>query len=564
MSPTPATPTHPVPPRQRAEQQPAASPRPPVAPLSRAVGRPTPYVRQQPPPAPPRQRTSDQPTHPVVEAPLSAAAAAAPAHPPAHPATPAPAAAAQPSATPSAPQPPAPRWADPTIQVRQIEPLLAEEAARIAATGPSGSTRTTDGPGRSGAIPTTPGAAPSRPVSGPPLHHAVAATPTAPQPVSAPPVHVGPASAPAVGPSHPVSAPPDHGQPVSGPPDQPHPASGPPAAHAQPVSGPPGYGPPGYGPPVSAPPVSAPPWGLTAPPWSSSAPPHPLPTAGGDPKDPSRTDTAETTPDSEATPSSATTMDGQSTAGGESMLVASATMSTVQGEPSGFASASTEVFPAVGPAPAPPQDTTAASLTPVTYGPPATLTHPPAAQYPSGQQYPGQPYQQSHEVYPGQRYQQDTYSAAYADESVSAGRSRATLIGAAVAAGVALVAVAGLGAVVLNRDDAPPPTGGAVTAAPAVTGPPPGDLKLRDDVVTITLTWTDPSGGAVPFMVAGGRAGLALGVMATVEPGRTSHTVNGLSSRVDYCFTVLAVYSTASFATSSQVCTNRERSTPPS
>lgn len=65
-------------------------------------------------------------------------------------------------------------------------------------------------------------------------------------------------------------------------------------------------------------------------------------------------------------------------------------------------------------------------------------------------------------------------------------------------------------------------------------------------------------------MVAGGRAGLALGVMATVEPGRTSHTVNGLSSRVDYCFTVLAVYSTDSFATSSQVCTNRERSTPPS
>jgi hypothetical protein len=103
-----------------------------------------------------------------------------------------------------------------------------------------------------------------------------------------------------------------------------------------------------------------------------------------------------------------------------------------------------------------------------------------------------------------------------------------------------------------------------VTAAPAATGPPPGDLKLRDDVVTITLSWTDPSGGSVPFMVAGGRAGSALGVMATVEPGRTSHTVNGLSSRVDYCFTVLAVYSTDSFATSGQVCTDRERSTPPS
>ena len=138
-----------------------------------------------------------------------------------------------------------------------------------------------------------------------------------------------------------------------------------------------------------------------------------------------------------------------------------------------------------------------------------------------------------------------------------------------VAAGVAVVAVAGLGAVVLTRDD-PPPGGSAPTAvaptaaAPTAAGPPPGDLKLRDNSTTITLTWTDPSGGAVPFMVAAGRAGQALGVMATVDPGKTSYTVNGLNSRVDHCFTVLAVYSTDSFATSGQVCTARERSTPSS
>lgn len=169
-------------------------------------------------------------------------------------------------------------------------------------------------------------------------------------------------------------------------------------------------------------------------------------------------------------------------------------------------------------------------------------------------------------MYPGQQYHpgQDGYRPAYTDER-STGRGRATLIGAVVAAGVAVVAVGGLGAVLLNRDDAPPATGTAPTAAaPTAAGPPPGDLKLRDDSVTITLTWTDPSEGAVPFMVAGGRAGQALGVMATMDPGRTSYTVNGLNSRVDYCFTVLAVYSTDSFATSGQVCTERERSTPPS
>jgi hypothetical protein len=158
----------------------------------------------------------------------------------------------------------------------------------------------------------------------------------------------------------------------------------------------------------------------------------------------------------------------------------------------------------------------------------------------------------------------DAYRPAYADEGGSTGRNRAALIGAVVAAGVAVVAVAGLGAVVLTRDD-PPPAGTAPTAvatrAPTAAGPPPGDLALRDDSTTITLTWTDPTGGAVPFMVAAGRAGQPLGVFATVDPGRTSYTVNGLNPRVDHCFTVLAVYSTDSFATSGQVCTARERTT---
>ncbi len=183
---------------------------------------------------------------------------------------------------------------------------------------------------------------------------------------------------------------------------------------------------------------------------------------------------------------------------------------------------------------------------------------------PPAQQYHHQPYpaQDQHQApYPGQQYHPapEAYRPAYADEGGSTGRNRAVLIGAVVAAGVAVAAVAGLGAVVLTRDD-PPPTGTAPTAAaPTAVGLPPGDLKLRDDSTTITLTWTDPTGGAVPFMVAAGRAGQALGVMATVDPGRTSYTVNGLNSRVDHCFTVLAVYSTDSFATSGQVCTARER-----
>ncbi|MET8067697.1 fibronectin type III domain-containing protein, partial [Micromonospora sp. NPDC005313] len=103
---------------------------------------------------------------------------------------------------------------------------------------------------------------------------------------------------------------------------------------------------------------------------------------------------------------------------------------------------------------------------------------------------------------------------------------------------------------------APVPASGA--ASPEVAGPPPGNLALRDDTTTVTVTWTDPTNGGVPFVVAGGRAGQKLGVMATVDAGQTRYTVNGLSAKLDYCFTVLAVYSTTSYATSGQVCTDRE------
>ncbi|WP_327031245.1 fibronectin type III domain-containing protein [Micromonospora sp. NBC_01740] len=152
-------------------------------------------------------------------------------------------------------------------------------------------------------------------------------------------------------------------------------------------------------------------------------------------------------------------------------------------------------------------------------------------------------------------------------EPEEGGRNRTAVIVAVVVAVLAVVALVGVGVLVLNRDAAPPAGPGSPSAAApsaSAAGPPPGGLTLKDDSATITLNWTDPAGGGVPFMVAGGRTGQALGVMATVDPGRTSYTVNGLNSRVDYCFTVLAVYSTDSFATSGQVCTEREGDTPSS
>lgn len=148
----------------------------------------------------------------------------------------------------------------------------------------------------------------------------------------------------------------------------------------------------------------------------------------------------------------------------------------------------------------------------------------------------------------------ETAPAAPAERS-SRDRSLLLIILAVALAGVLVVSgVVFVAARVLDDGSTAPAGQPADAQSP---GAPPTDIRLRDESTTITVSWTDPTAGMVPFVVAGGRAGLKLGALATVERGETSYTVNGLSPRVDYCFTVLAVYDTDSYATSGQACTNR-------
>ncbi|MCW3840022.1 fibronectin type III domain-containing protein [Micromonospora yasonensis] len=260
--------------------------------------------------------------------------------------------------------------------------------------------------------------------------------------------------------------------------------------------------------PVSASPV--PPWGLTAPPWSSVGPPQPV----------------DRPADAGASPEPTAEKDDEADRG--------------------------PVDPTM-PRPAEPEDDKPRAL-PV-YD---ELLEFPESEHPApGPQ--AYPEQGAWPAVPAPFHQPPAYPVAE-EEPEPRGRNRAVAV-AVGAAVVAVVAAVGVGAVVLNRDAAPDPGPTAATGGvkPKVSGPPPGDLKLRDDSTTITVTWTDPSNGGVPFVVAGGRAGQKLGVMATVDPGTTKYTVNGLSPKLDYCFTVLAVYSTDTYATSGQVCTDRER-----
>ncbi|MFV2104206.1 tetratricopeptide repeat protein [Micromonospora sp. LOL_024] len=344
--------------------------------------------------------------------------------------------------------------------------------------------------------------------------------------------------APVVQPAFPVSGPPVSGPPalssVSAPPGQAHPISAPPVS-ALPVSAPPVNAPPVSAPPVNAPPVSAPP--VNAPPVSAPPGPALSPVFGpqrsaafSPPAGPPELTTALPQPAPGSGPPDHPLASGPAGWGPES----TSPYGSHQQLPSGPAA---DRYPSAAPPPYPPPS-------PASAAPPAWVQ--PAAPRP----VPGPPPPTVAPPYQGPLVM---------PAAPAAGRSRAAVVVAVAAVVVAVAAVIGVGLLILDRRSAAPAT---PEPSAAQVGPSPGDLAMRDDSTTITLTWSDPSDGLVPFMVAGGRAGKPLNMMATVEPGRNSYTVNGLSSQVDYCFAVLAVYDTDRFATSTQVCTAREAGTP--
>jgi hypothetical protein len=102
----------------------------------------------------------------------------------------------------------------------------------------------------------------------------------------------------------------------------------------------------------------------------------------------------------------------------------------------------------------------------------------------------------------------------------------------------------------------------AVTANPtptaAPTSPAPTAVRVVEDGGgTVTLAWSDPSSGEVPFVVSGARAGDALVAIQTVPAGETTTTIYGLNINFDYCFTVAAVWSAEVIQESMRTCTHR-------
>jgi hypothetical protein len=128
---------------------------------------------------------------------------------------------------------------------------------------------------------------------------------------------------------------------------------------------------------------------------------------------------------------------------------------------------------------------------------------------------------------------------------------------------LAAVVVAGAALAVVALTGRPaPPDAGTASSTPQPSAP--RDVKLRDDGVAVTLTWTDPTSGTVPFLIAEGRVGDQLRALQPLPAGQTAYTLNGLNPTLDYCFAVVATYNTNVVATSDPVCTDRRHEPGPS
>ena len=140
------------------------------------------------------------------------------------------------------------------------------------------------------------------------------------------------------------------------------------------------------------------------------------------------------------------------------------------------------------------------------------------------------------------------------------GRTTMVVVGVVL---VLAVLIGAIGAIMLRRPSPPaaqPTPGESVSVEPL--RPAPAGVRLRDEGSTITVTWIDLSGGTTPFIVSVARAGQQARPFANLPIGTTTYTVNGLNPRLEYCLTVVAVYSTENFSASDLVCTRRTSPAP--
>ncbi|MBB3097855.1 hypothetical protein FHR83_005539 [Actinoplanes campanulatus] len=130
---------------------------------------------------------------------------------------------------------------------------------------------------------------------------------------------------------------------------------------------------------------------------------------------------------------------------------------------------------------------------------------------------------------------------------------------------VAVIAVGALVVVLADRSQEPvaQETEGTVPpGVPVLGGAPPTGLTLDDRGTSVGLTWGDPAKGKAPFIITMAKRGEQLRTVGHVNPGTEEFVEQGLNANLDYCFAVVAVYSTKQVSSSVQVCTKRGTARP--
>jgi hypothetical protein len=129
--------------------------------------------------------------------------------------------------------------------------------------------------------------------------------------------------------------------------------------------------------------------------------------------------------------------------------------------------------------------------------------------------------------------------------------------GIAVAAAVVVATLPGAD----GATTAPPMAATSAAGRPAPTGidagPPPGDVRLRDNRDSVSIDWNYPKGAEGPVLISGGRTGEERRAFQQLPAGTVNYVVYGLNEHLNYCFTVAVVYTTEHVAESAPLCTQR-------
>jgi serine/threonine protein kinase len=132
---------------------------------------------------------------------------------------------------------------------------------------------------------------------------------------------------------------------------------------------------------------------------------------------------------------------------------------------------------------------------------------------------------------------------------------------ASTVVGLLLIVVVGAAALLsdelLKGRPEPTPTPDPTRFITASAEGAPRDVRLVDNGTSVTLTWKDPTPGTVQFIIRGQPVQGSPLPLRNAGAGTTTITYAGLDRATNYCFVVVAVYTTETVAPASPVCTTR-------